>query len=49
MVLSQLGLLVWKPGGYFFGVEAPPAVVGVAELGLFVFVPAIIPLKAKCC
>lgn len=35
----------------FFGVEAPPvaAVVGVAKLGLFVFVPAIIPPKAECC
>lgn len=35
----------------FPGVEAPPvsAVVGVAELGLFVFVPAIISLKAECC
>lgn len=51
VVLSQLGPLVWKPEGRFFGVEAPPvsAAIGVAELGLFVLVPAIIPLKVECC
>lgn len=50
-VLSQLGPLVWKPGGFFVGVEAAPvsAAIGVAELGWFVSVPAITPLKAECC
>lgn len=43
-----VGVEAWR---VFFGVEAPQvaAVVALAKLGLFVFVPAIVPLKAERC